>query len=379
VPEPGHYYANLQRGSLLLNQKRPLDALPFLQAAIAADPEAAQGYAELARCYIAIPAEKYKSIGAIDRAIGLEPGNSVYRGLKSWYLLCLLNFHGALRVAKEGLALNPTCAQSLNSLANAYTKLSRWRDVEAACRRILEQDPNDGPGLNLLAQALRHLRRWKETREVVARLLARMPNNAFGHANAGYAALEAGDHLRANYHFRESLRLDPHFDLARRGLVQSLRARVWFLRFNQRLTSFLRQPLTVKNVLIKTLVVFGVITLLGGSIAVADAYNNSLVGFVASVLPLVACGYVVLVLIHALLGEFLLMFDPLGRHAMTQQEKTKASMPAVAFGVIECLFVTNDLWPVALVLAGIVALLALIIQLPLLRDRWLRRKVEQEL
>ncbi len=378
MPEPGHYFANLQRGSLLLNQKRPLDALPFLQAAIAADPEAAQGYAELARCYSAIPAEKYKSIGAIDRAIGLEPGNSVYRGLKSWYLLCLLNFSAALRVAKEGLALNPTCPQSLNSLANAYTKLNCWRDVEAACRRILEQDPNDGPGLNLLAQALRHLRRWKETREVVARLLANMPNNAFGHANAGYAALEAGDHLRANYHFRESLRLDPHFDLARRGLVQSLRARVWLLRFHQRMIGFVRRPATVRNVVILFLVISGAVGLFGWAIAVADAFNDGMGGVVAIVLTLLVCAYVALVFVHAALGEFLLMFDPLGRHALTQQEKTKATMPAVGFGVIEFLLVSNDCWPVALVLAGVVALLALIIQLPLLRDRWLRRRVEQE-
>ncbi len=377
MPDPDHFHANLQRGSLLLNQNRPREAVPFLQAAIAANPEAPQGYAELARCWNEIPSERSKTIGAIDRAISLSPNNSFYLGRKAWYLVCIRRYHAAHKAANEGLGLNPTCPQSLNSLANVHTKLNQWKSTEAICRRILALHPNDAPALNLLAQALRHQHRWRETREVVAHLLANMPNNAFGHANAGFAALAAGDHLRANTHFRESLRMNPHFDLARRGLLSSLRARIWILRFNHRLMGIVRRPATPRNVLILFLLIFGSIVGFVGLIALAARISNAAAGFTAVVLVGGVVGYFYLVVIVAILGNFLLMFDPLGRHALTRQEKEIAVVPAVLFSIgIIALLLDGD-WRPALCLVAGLTLLAVTIQFPLVRDRWLRRRLER--
>src|SRR5258708_740218 len=127
MPDPDHFHANLQRGSLLLGQNRPREALPFIQAAIAANPDSSQGYAELARCWNAIPSERSKAVQAIDRAISLAPNSSYYFGLKGWYLVCQMRFRAALQAAQQGVALNPNCIQSLNALANAYTKLNQWK------------------------------------------------------------------------------------------------------------------------------------------------------------------------------------------------------------------------------------------------------------
>lgn len=374
MPEPDHFHANLQRGSLLLNQDRPREALPFIQAAIAADPEAPQGYAELARCWNALPATRSKSIQAINRAIGLAPNLSYYQGLKGWYLVCLLRYREALSVAQKGLAINPNCSQSLNSLANAHTKLGQWKKAEAACRRILEHDPNDAPGLNLLAQALRHQGRWKETREVVAHILASMPNNAFGHANAGYAALAAGDHLRANDHFREALRMDPHFDLARRGLLQSLRARNWMIRFNLRAASFIHRPGTLLNVTVAVACFIGSLTVLG----YLAAFMNSLFPKAGTLFFLFLFGVVILYAcvsaLVGLVGDFLLLFDPIGWHALTRLEKHRACVPAVGLAVIIGFLVSIRCWGTSLAVVTFFGLLALSIQFPLLKDRWQRRR-----
>jgi tetratricopeptide (TPR) repeat protein len=376
VPEPDHYHANLQRGSLLLGQNRPREALPFLQGAVAANPDAPEAYAELARCYNALPAERARTIPAINRAIALAPNSSRYFGLKGWYLVCQMSFHPALRAAQQGLSLDPTCPQSLNALANAYTKLGQW-NAEAACRRILELNPYDPPGLNLLAQALRHQGRWKETRETVARLLANMPNNAFGQANAGYAALAAGDHLRANEHFRESLRMDPHFDLARRGLLQSLRARIWIIRTNMRIHAFLRRPITLLNVT----VYIGCIMLFCGLVILCAALEGTLwgkvLGYVAACAFFGLLLYIYLSALVGLLGNFLLLFDPLGRHALNRDEKMKASLPAIAFFVIVLSLFIGKAWPLGVALIIFFALMAFTIQFPLLKDRWLRRREKQ--
>ena len=373
MTEPDHYHANLQRGSLLLDQDRPKEALPFLQAAIAANPHAAYGYAELARCWNEIPAQRGKAIGAIDRSIALEPNASYFYGRKGWFLVCLMKYRAAMTAAKQGLAINPTCPTSLNALANAHTKLNRWKKAEEVCRQILALNPYDAPGLNLLAQALRHQGKWKETREVVARLLADMPNNAFGHANAGFAALAACDHLRANEHFLTSLQMNPHFDLARRGLIQSLRARIWILRFNTRMICAINRPATFLNIVAGLAIVAVLFGLILGASILLDSFFPQKKGSLVGVLFMLPLLYLYLSGLVGLLGNFLLMFDPLGRHALTRQEKAKALVPAIAFLVVVFYLLAHHAWPIAAGLVAFFLLLALTIQFPLIRDRWQRR------
>lgn len=380
MPDPDAFHPNLRRGILLREQNRPKEAVPFIQAAIAANPDAPEGYAELANCLIKLPSECSKSIRAIDRAISLDPTNSYYFGRKGWFFVCLGQFHAARKAAEKGLTLNPTCIHSLNALANAYTKLKQWKKAEAICHRILALDPNDAPALNLLAQALRHMGRWKESRAVVHQLLALLPNNAFGQMNAGYGALAAGDHLRANEHFLESLRLDPHFDLARHGLLKSLRARIWIIRFNiyvgSFFTSIAQRPATFLNLSATVLVFIGSITLL----AYASQFLNSFypnAGTLVFGIPIIGVIlYLYLSAIVGLLGNFLLLFDPLGRHALTGQEKAKACVPAVAYLFLIFYLVANAAWIFALILTASLTLLAFTIQFPLLKDRWLRRRLK---
>jgi tetratricopeptide (TPR) repeat protein len=376
MPPPDAYHANLQRGLMLLEHKRAREAVPFFQAAIAANPEAAQAYAELARAWNEIPAERGKAIAAIDRAIGLAPNESAYQGRKGWILVCLGRYRAALVAAEAGLAIEPNCIFSLNSRANALTKLGRWDATEAACLRILTRDANDGPALNLLAQALRRQGRWQESRAVVAHLLAQMPNSAFGHSNAGYAALAAGDHLRANEHFREALRLDPHFDLARQGLLHSLVARNGLARAHLRISSVMRQPIRGWGRVIVPLVTL----LLGGLFVFLEAERadpSAKVArylFGAAVLGFIAFLYISMAV--RLLARFLLIFDPVGRHALTLREKARASVPAVVFVVAAAAFVTERNWAALLILLGVFAGLLLSVLVPQWLDDRQKRRLE---
>jgi tetratricopeptide (TPR) repeat protein len=374
VPEPDAYHANLQRGTILLDHNRPKEALPFIQAALAANPDAPYAYAELARCWNEIPPDRHKSIDAINRAIGLAPHVSHFHGRKGWFCVCLLQYRAAKKAADAGLAIDPNCITSLNALANAHTKLGQWKKAEEACHRILALNPNDAPALNLLAQAYRHQGRWKESRETVARLLANLPDNAFGHANAGYGALAAGDHLRANEHFLTSLRLDPHFDLARRGLLSSLRSRIWILRFNHRIAASVQNTSNLNAQAVVLLSMFAAVILACllihdlGPLAPVAAYCLAF-GVIGGVLL-----YLVLSVIVAFLANFFLLFDPLGRHALTTYEKIVACLPIVPFAVFSIALISAGAWILVLVMSVILALVALSIQFPLLKDRWLRRR-----
>jgi tetratricopeptide (TPR) repeat protein len=383
VTAPDAFHANLQRGALLLQQDRYKEALSFTQAAIAANPDSARGYAQLALCWNGLPRERSKAIPAIDRAIGLEPGNSYYVGLKGWFYVCLARYRAALKTAQQGLAINPLCPQSLNSLANAYTKLAQWKKAEAACRRILELDPNNAPGLNLLAQAQRHLGRWKEARETVNLLLAQYPNNAFGQTNAGFGALAAGDHLRANEHFLNALRMDPHFDLARRGLISSLRARIWIIRWNIRLASLFasvgQRPGTLLNVAGAFLGIIAFICVLSAISQFLNWLHPEAGIFIFGTLFLFGLLYLYLSGIIALMGNFLLLFDPLGRHALTRHEKLKACIPAIGYFWLMALLFMAKAWWLVLALVAFTLLLVFSIQYPLLKDRWQQRRAREEL
>jgi len=369
VPEPDAYQANLQRGTVLLDHNRPKEALPFIQAAIAANPDAPYAYAELARCWNEIPPDRHKSIDAINRAIGLAPHVSHFHGRKGWFCVCLLQYRAAKKAADAGLAIDPNCITSLNALANAHTKLGQWKKAEEACHRILALNPNDAPALNLLAQAYRHQGRWKESRETVARLLANLPDNAFGHANAGYGALAAGDHLRANEHFLTSLRLDPHFDLARRGLLSSLRSRIWLVRLNR----YLYYPGTARNLCI-AVIVLGTMFLLSDYGPMLDKYYPAVSNTLAALLLGGGLFYVFLSFLTLFAANFLLLFDPLGRHALNQREKGRAYLSAAGVVLIVAAFFASGSDIVAWLFLVILAIAGLSVLLPLLKDRWLRRR-----
>jgi tetratricopeptide (TPR) repeat protein len=374
VSNPDAFYPTLQRGILLRESDRPQEAVAFIQAAIAIRPDSAQAYAELARCWAEIPLERANAIGAIDRAISLEPTESYYFGLKGWLYVCLDKYNPAILAAYQGLGLSPTCRQSLNALANAHTKLGQWKRAETVCLHILELDSDDTAALNLLAQALRHQGRWKESRVVVNQLLAQLPNDAFGQANAGYGALAAGDHLRANEHFREALRMAPDFDYARRGLLASLRARIWVVRWNMRMANSISRPATARDIL-WIMLAFAFVIWLG--IKCAELLNDyhprsgTLLfgGLFALVLAYVGCSALIY-----LLGDFFLLFDPFGRHAMTRDEKIKVCIPGMTLIVIIGMVFSKGGWGIGLCLSLFMAVLIFSIRYPLMKDRWMLRR-----
>jgi hypothetical protein len=75
--------------------------------------------------------------------------------------------------------------------------------------------------------------------------LAKNPDNSVTHANQGWTLLEKGDPRKAAEHFREALRLDPHNEWARQGIIEALKAKnfiyaimlkyfLWMAKFSRR-------------------------------------------------------------------------------------------------------------------------------------------------
>lgn len=215
----------IARGRLLRQQGRHSDAEACLRQAIAAEPDDALAFTELAQCLLEQDGRRTEALGAIDRAISLEPGYSHLHALRSQILSRLDRDREALDAADAAIAMDPDQGWYFAVKAGALAGLERYAEAEAACRQALALDADDDLAANLLAHLLRIQGKTAESRLAADRLLADEPESPYAHFNAGWTALQGGDHRRAESHFREALRLDAGFEPARDGLLESFRAR----------------------------------------------------------------------------------------------------------------------------------------------------------
>jgi len=363
------YEAHFQRGVLLRGQRRFKEACDFFGKAIEADPEHAMAYAELALCFNDLD-QRSSALKAINHAIALEPDNARLLGLKGWILVCQAWYREALEIANHAVAMDPYCLTALNAQANAFTKLGKWKEAEAVARRILTMQVNDAAALNLLAQSLRFQGRNKESREVVASLLALLPDNAFGHMNAGYSAMEVGDYRRANDHFLRSLQMDPDCELAREGLLHSMRARVWIYRWQFRASSFLRRPATFLRIVGLAAFVLAMIPL--GFLL--EALHPGL----GSLLVLAWFAYIYLSVFSRINGDIFLLLDPQGQHALRLQDKIHAVIFALFLLLLMGIFAQKKLWVAFFTIVIYLGIFAFSIYYPNVRDRLQRRREQQE-
>jgi tetratricopeptide (TPR) repeat protein len=303
------FQANLQRGRTLRQHDRPADAEKYLQAAIAAQPDNASGYYELAFCYCNWGERNKQALQAIDRAIALEPTSAAFFALRAWILGNLDKHQESLLAAAEALEKNPYDILALNAKARTYIDLHEWTEAEAASREALAIDTDNEVAGNILAIALRQQGRLQESEALTASMLAQTPDDAMSQNNAGWSALQAGDYRRANQHFLEALRLNPNFDNARKGLIHAFNSRVWIYRIYFQYLAWMSKHKTGMRYFI-LIVIYVVYRLVIGTmraelghksndwIAVAIAFYFIFFGFGRS------------------FGNFFLLLDPFARHAL---------------------------------------------------------------
>lgn len=351
------FHANLRRGRLLRQTGRYQEACEFLGAAIQLDPEQPEPYLELALAQSEMPGQKKEALRSIDRAVGLDPESDYYVGYKAYLLARFGRRKEALDFADQALAISPLSHLGLLAQTNVHTQMGDWPKAEESARRMLELDAEDTSALNLLAQSLRMQHRYREAGEVLSYLLSREPEDAFGLTNAGYEALSAGNYRRANELFLAALRVDPKCAHARRGLLQSLRSRVWIYRVNQQ-----------------------IIQLLSGGKHHGHAFRIVLIVLVVGTGGLflgVILLYAFIALTMQPISDFFLLFDPKGRRALTIYERR-----GFLFGaIVGCYFLVLLAFAgFPKILVGItcyLALFALCVLIPQWLDAWQARREEK--
>jgi tetratricopeptide (TPR) repeat protein len=342
------FQANLQRGELLRQQGRHAEAEQRFQQAIAEQPTNPEGYYELAFCYCNWDGHSPKALATIDRAISLAPNRAEFFALRAWILGNLDKDQEAIHVAEQALTLNPNSILALNAQTRACIGLSDWKLAEENARHTLTIDPTNETASNFLAAALRQQGKIQESEAISANLLALVPDNPAAQGNAGWSALQAGDHQRANQHFMEALRLDPDYDYARKGLLHSFNSRVWIYRIYFQFIAWLgRHRKGMRYFFIA--IVYVVYRLIVAELRTQFGGEGVHWAFVVVALYFVIFGF------GRSFANLFLLLDPFARHALTRKEKGWSVFAGSIFALILGYEISDQAWPQAAVLTAIPA------------------------
>jgi Tfp pilus assembly protein PilF len=136
------------------------------------------------------------------------------------------DYDRAVELYKSSLAIFPT-AEAHTFLGWTYHFQGKIEDAIAECKRAIEVDPDFGNPYNDIGSYLIQLGRFDEAIPWLERAIAapRYEPRHFPHFNLGRAYAAKGMLARAGECFKESLRIEPRYALARQA-VENLRRMV---------------------------------------------------------------------------------------------------------------------------------------------------------
>ncbi len=310
--------SQLNGPAMLMNMGRYDEAERRLRQVLLAEPQNADAHILLALCLL--EGQKFdEATSEAETAVGLRPDESRahYALARVWYARRYPD--RAERGIEEAIRLDPYDADYHSFRAALLFERSRWQDALAAAEAAVAIDPEHVAANNFRAMALVKLGRRAEAGQTIDAALARSPEDAFSHANKGWALLEARKPKEALDHFREALRLDPNFEYARLGIIEALKAR------NPIYGLFLRYALAMAKLPPKWQ--FGV--LIGAYfgnrfLRNLGRQNPALEPYLLPVF--IAYGVFALwTWLARPVFNLLLRLHPLGKHALSQEEKTETN------------------------------------------------------
>jgi Tfp pilus assembly protein PilF len=136
------------------------------------------------------------------------------------------DYNRAVELYKASLAIFPT-AEAHTFLGWTYHFQGKIADAIAECKRAIEVDPDFGNPYNDIGSYLIQLGKFDEAIPWLERAIAapRYEPRHFPHFNLGRAYAAKGMLARAGECFKESLRIEPRYVLARQA-VENLRRMV---------------------------------------------------------------------------------------------------------------------------------------------------------
>ncbi len=311
---------------MLLGQNRYEQAEQELGRVLVEDAHNSTAHALLAICLLARDKFDAASEHAAE-AIRLDPDSAFAHGAAAQVWQERNYLDRAEQAARTAVALDPFGAHWQSLLGGVLFRAQRWPAALEAANAALELDPEDVDALNLQAATLRQLGRPSDARGSLRKALQQDPHEAWTHANLGWTCLQQGQQREAEQHFREALRLDPELEIARKGVVEAIKAKNPVYRLILRGFLWLNRR-TTKG---QWYLVLG--AYLGYRVALNLAQEHPEWGLVLWPLVGLYIFLVVLTWFTAPLSNLLLRLHPLGRLALSPDERRGSNWVGGALGL----------------------------------------------
>ena len=307
----------LLRARVLMSQNRMELAEEQLRMVLASESSHSEAHAMLALCLVEREAWDAATEEA-QQAIFHGPEEPTAHFSLARVMLKRNRLREAREAINEALRLSPWNADYFATLGAIEVAGEKWEEVLKAAQQGLEAEPEHEACENLRAAALTTLGRRSEAGLTIQESLRRNPENAFTHANEGWRLLHVRQPEQAMVHFREALRLDPNMELARRGIVEAMKARffiyrmmlgffLWIGRFPPRTRLLLLIGMPIAQSVLQT------------TVASVPALE-----FLAFPMMLTYLLFVWMTWTSSALFNLVLMLNPFGRLALNREEKVQA-------------------------------------------------------
>lgn len=342
---------HLERGRLLLEQRRLPEAEREFKQALSQDPTDAIALMLLAE--VCIQGNRYAEALQYSRqSVGLEPEiPSLYFTLSRAYLYNQQPKKAREAVA-EGQRLNPLDEHLFLVGAHIAFYEEKWQEALEEAEKGLMLDAENVQLINMRAQALIQLNRRSEASETIDYALQNDPEDSYSHANKGWVLIEKGQYKAAVESFREALRLNPDNNFARNGLKEAIKAQnpLYALILRYFLWS---AKLSERGQWLLIIGLYVLYRLLVGLSRSYPALQPFLFPFIAAYIIFAFSSW-----IAKPISNLFLRLHPMGRHALTADEIRGSNFAGILAGVSLLCLVTfyltgNEVFNLLFIVIGV--------------------------
>ncbi|MEM9675355.1 MAG: tetratricopeptide repeat protein [Bacteroidota bacterium] len=309
---------NLQRASILLEQRRFNDAKSEIEQILSTDPTNAEALQILAGCYLGLEKiEKAKEV--VESAIQQDPTNYYSLYLMGFVQYKLAKYKQSLKYIDSAITFNPLFVEAYGVKSAAHYALAQFEEALTAANEGLAIQADNTLCLNQRAKALLKLGRTEENEETAQQALKNDPEDAHTHANMGYTQLELGKIEEAQVHFKEALRLEPTNEFARYGMLQTLKANSIFYRWWLKYV-FWMQSLSPRSRWIVIIVAYLLFRFISSSKSALGSWEMVATLFVYAYFVFAISSWII-----EPVSNIFLRFHPFGKYVLTEEEKQQAN------------------------------------------------------
>lgn len=301
-------------------------AVDSARQALADDPHDAEVHCVLALCYVEL--KKFKEAeDEAKEAIGLAPDFAGSHYVLASVLVARNRTKEAATTIQEAIRLQPYDPDFYALAAAIAFDHADWKRALNHAEMGLECDAQHANCGNLRAMTLVKLGRHQEAAMTTDATLSQNPHDSYTHETVGWTKMEKHDPTAALESFREAIRLNPENETARAGIVEALKARNpiygLFLRYILFMTKLSPQ--------VQMMVIVGaflLVRMVGNLKAQHPEWSGVILG-----VQMAYFGFVIMTWTAAPLFNLALRLNPIGKHALTDEQIFEANWIGLIVGL----------------------------------------------